>query len=302
MSSAAATGLQVEMKARFGDAMQRSVSSVLALVAVMLVSSAMGQTSKLSNKGKDDELSAKRLELMQQKVASVKVKSSEEDFPVEFVPKPIFRYSDPARGYVAAAVWKLGETERPRALMTTELHRFLQGSPRIVYEYLSLTPSPFSAVSDDCRWEPEGTAVEFKPIPGAAAPEETPQRRLLQARALAKRFGANELVHGQKCELRLVPQPIDRYTPSSARRADGAIFLLAFGTNPEIALFIESDGTAWNFGAGRLTAATTVILTLDDSTAWEGAVVRNAVDSPYTASSAPADVPGIAADGSEIEE
>jgi hypothetical protein len=110
------------------------------------------------------------------------------------------------------------------------------------------------------------------------------------------------LVHGQQYELRLLSQPIDRYVPSTAPHADGAIFLLAFGTNPEISLFIESDGMAWNYGAGRLTAATTVTLTLDGSTAWEGAVVRNAIDSPYTASSAPTDIPGIAQDGREIEE
>lgn len=282
--------------------MQPCFKSVLALVALLLVSSAQGQTGALSKKGKDDDLSARRLELMQKKVALVKVKSDKEELPGEFEPKPIFRYSDPARGYVAAAVWKLGETGRPRALMTTELHRFLQGSPRIVYEYLSLISSPFSAVGGDCRWEPAGTALEFKPIPGAEAPEATPQRRLLQLRALAKRFSGNEVVHGQQCELRLLPQPIDRYTPSTGARSDGAIFLLAFGTNPEIALFIESDGTAWNFGAGRLTAATKVTLILDDSTAWEGAAVRNAIDSPYTASSASADIPGIAPDGAEIEE
>src|SRR5438046_1414441 len=114
--------------------MQPSASFVMALVAVVLVTLAKGQTGELPNKGKDDELSAKRLELMQNKVASVEVRSSDDKFPVEFAGKPIFRYSDPARGYVAAAVWKLGETGRPRALMTTELHRFLNGSPRIVYE------------------------------------------------------------------------------------------------------------------------------------------------------------------------
>jgi len=98
------------MKTRFGRC-HAAFPSVLywRLSRVMLVSSAMGQTASSRTKAKTTKLSAKRLELMQQKVASVKVKSSEVDFPVEFVPKPIFRYSDPARGYVAAAVWKLGE-------------------------------------------------------------------------------------------------------------------------------------------------------------------------------------------------
>jgi len=53
---------------------------------------------------------------------------------------------------------------------------------------------------------------------------------------------------------------------------------------------------------GRLTAATTVTVILDDSTAWEGAVVRNAVDSPYTASSAPPTFLALLRMAGEIEE
>jgi hypothetical protein len=282
--------------------MQRSITAVLVLSVLVVSRSTSGHTDELQKKGKDDELSTRRLELMRNRIASLQVKSNEEGFPVEFAGKPIFRYNDPARGYVAAAVWKLGEEGRPRALITTELHRLFFGSPRIVCEYLSLTPTPFSATGRDCRWAPEGTALEFKPVPGAEAPDDSPQRRLLQARAIAKRFAGNELVEKEKCELRLLPQPIDRYSPSSADRADGAIFLLAFGTNPEVALFIESDGNSWNYAAGRLTGAATVVLTIDGSTAWEGAPVRYGFNSPYSASNAAADIPGIAADGSEIED
>jgi hypothetical protein len=140
---------------------------------------AIGRTDE-PEKSKDDELAAQRIELMQNRIASVRVKADEEGFPVEFTSKPIFRYSDPARGYVSAAVWKLGEKGRPRALITTELHRQFYGSPRIVYEYLSLTPTRFTATGGDVRWAPEGTALEFKPLPGAQAPEATAPRRLLQ--------------------------------------------------------------------------------------------------------------------------
>ena len=125
---------------------------------------------------------------------------------------------------------------------------------------------------------------------------------MLQLRAIAKRFAGEELVGKEKCELRLLPQPIDRYTPSSADRADGAIFIAAFGTNPEAVLFIESDGKAWNYAAGRLAGASTISLTIDGATAWEGAPVRYGSNSPYTASNAVADIPGIAPDGGEIKE
>ena len=282
--------------------MRSSMVYGLASAGLLLLSiAAVGRTDE-PEKAKDDELTAKRYELMQKRMAGVKVSSDEEGFPEQFAAKPIFRYTDPARSYVAAAVWKLSETGRPKAIITTELHRQFYGKPRIVYEYLSLTPTKFTATGGDIRWAPEGTTLEFKPVPGTQAPDESPQRRLLQLRAIAKRFGGEELVGKEKCELRLLPQPIDRYTPSSADRADGAIFIAAFGTNPEAVLFIESDGQAWNYAAGRLAGASKISLTIDGTTAWEGAPVRYGSNSSYTAGNAVADIPGIAPDGSEIKE
>lgn len=258
--------------------------------------SATGRSEE-SETEKDRELANRRLVLMQKRMSTVKVQSDAEDFPDAFEAKPIFRYTDPARSDVAAAVWKLGETGRPRALITTELHRQFYGSPRIVYEYLSLTPGEFTANGGD-RWQPQGSALEFQAVPEAPPPDATPQRRLLQLRAIAKRFAGDELVGKEKCELRLLPQPIDRYTSSDADRADGAIFVFTYGTNPEAVLFLESDGKAWTFAAGRLAGASKISLTIDGRTAWEGAPVQYGFTSSYTAAS----IPGIAPDGSEAPE
>lgn len=250
----------------------------------------------------EDEITRKRYELMAKRMGEVRVMSAEKGFPTAFELKPIFRYTDPARRYVAAAIWKLGAEGRPKAFITTELHRSYRGQPRIVYEYLSLTPVKFTAAGGDVTWQPQESGVEFQPIPGAPVPEETPQRRLLQMRALAKQFAGKEVVDNEKCELRALPQPIDRYTPSSAERADGAVFLQTFGTNPEIALFIESDGEKWSFAAGRLAGASTIDLAIDGKTVWEGAPVNYGFKSSYTASNSPAEIPGIAPDGTEIVE
>jgi hypothetical protein len=277
-------------------------SIVVGLVCVGLLLMAAPGAAQEPEKAEDGKLAARRLELMQKRMAAVEVKSDLEQFPEHFAAKPLFRYSDPARNYVSAAVWKLGEKGRPRALMTTELHRQFYGSPRIVYEFLSLTPTPFTATSSDIHWKPEGTAIEFKPVPKAEAPDATPERRLLQLRAIANRFAGNELVGGERCELRLLPRPIDRYTPSSAERADGAIFLLTFGTNPEAVLFLESDGTQWTFAAGRLAGASKIALTIDGETAWEGAPIKYGANSSYTATNAAADIPGVAPNGTEIDE
>src|SRR4051812_36419798 len=70
---------------------------------------------------RDEILAARRFELMQSRVAAARVRAGEAGFPEKFATGPIFKYSDPARGYVAAAVWKLGEGGRPRALLASEL-------------------------------------------------------------------------------------------------------------------------------------------------------------------------------------
>ncbi len=275
------------------------VSTYTRFVGILLMTGAV-VCAEEPGKTVSDELTMKRYQLMEKRMSAVRVTSSEEGFPMAFESKPIFRYTDPARQYVAAAIWKLGAEGRPKAFMTTELHRSYRGQPRIVYEYLSLTPLKFAAVGGDVAWRPTASAVEFQPIPGAPTPEATPQRRLLQMRALAKQFAGKETVGNERCELRLLPQPIDRYTPSTADRADGAMFLQTYGTNPEIALFIESDGQSWTFAAGRLAGASRIDLTIEGKTVWEGAPVNYALTSPYTASNSPADIPGISPDGAEI--
>src|SRR5579872_5990623 len=144
-------------------------------------------------KAPNDDLSVRRFELMQKRIADVKVTSDEKNFPAAFTAKPIFRYTDPVRGYVSAGVWKLGDERRPKAIIAAELHRINGGQPKMAHEFLSLTQIPFSATIDGVQWEPAGTTLDFKPIGDAAPPEDTPQRRLAQIRAIAKRFAGDEV-------------------------------------------------------------------------------------------------------------
>ncbi len=251
---------------------------------------------------KRELLAMQRFNVMYQQVTAADVRSQESGFPVRFAEKPLFKYSDPARGYVAAAVWKLGEKGRPKAFVVSELIPKTFGKPCISYEYISLTKTAFTISSIDMNWSPSSTLFEFKPIRGSDAPEKTVARRLIQMRDITKRISCREVDKNQKCELRLLPQPIDRYTPSSDANADGAVFLYSFGTNPEVMLLLESDGKNWFYAAGRMTGAEDVTLTIDDVDEWKGSPVQPGATSPYTGSIAAIDIPGIAKDGSEIKE
>ena len=280
---------------------RRLVGSALVLVGTITCIGLADEKSE-AGKSRDEVLAIRRFELMRNRVTAGKVESAEPGFPRAFASEPIFRYSDPTRKYVAAAVWKLGGEGRPKALIATELRRSVNGKPSISYEFTSLTTTSFSLESDDMDWSPRGSQFEFKPIPKAQTPEATPQRRLRQLREMARRFASSEEIEKEQYELRLLSTPVDRYTPSKADRADGAIFLFTLGTNPEVVLLIESDGKGWSYAAGRMTGAQAVALTIDGAVAWEGATPRMIRDSSFTGSIIPIDIPGIAADGSEIPE
>ncbi len=244
----------------------------------------------------EQEWKTQRLELMQEHMQAFTVRSEAEGFPEKFDATPIFRYDDPARGYVDAAVWRLGDEGRPKALITTELHPRFFNRPRIVFEYLSLTDEKYAVGP----WSPSSSALEFRSLADTPAPGENERVRGLQLGRIAGRFEASESVGGEPAALRLLPKPVHRYRPAGDG-TDGAIFFFAYGTNPEGALFIETDGDAWSFAVGRLSGAAQMIVTLDGDDAWEVGPPVYQWSQPYTASNSAASIPGIAPDGSPLE-
>jgi len=245
----------------------------------------------------NEAVAKQRLAVMQERVSAFRVASDDESIASRFDDKPIFRYSDPARRILSSAIWRLGAKGRPRALICVELRPF-GGRPSIVYEFLSLTETPFSATSDDYVWQPASSAATMKPLLKAPGPASTAPARLLQMKQQAQRFTASELVGREECELRLMPSPIDRYTPGGTggkdgpATADGTLFLLSYGTNPEALLLIESDGKAWSYGLAPLTGAERVTVKIDNETVWE---VGSPVTGPkrnYSSAVAPIVIPG----------
>jgi hypothetical protein len=55
--------------------------------------------------------------------------------------------------------------------------------------------------------------------------------------------------------LRLLAQPVDRYEDKMAGIVDGAVFIFANDTNPDMGLFLECSDKQWSCGTFRLAAA-----------------------------------------------
>jgi hypothetical protein len=243
------------------------------------------------------DVGGQRLAVMASRIGSLAITSTDPDFPQRIRPTPLFRYDDETRGYVDGTIWRLGESGRPLAIVTAELHpKYLGGGPRIVYDFLSLTDRPFSARSPDVAgWRPGASAVAMKTLEGGPLPADKAAARLTQIKQLARRFSGTQVVQEldeTSVELRLLPREIDRYSPAPHGSSDGAIFLLVNGRNPALLLIIETDGEAWHYGIGRLSAPSTLQVRLDGALIWDQPRFTSFDwPQPYTASNSAAEFP-----------
>ncbi|MEJ7636549.1 MAG: hypothetical protein WKF75_00805 [Singulisphaera sp.] len=168
--------------------------------------------------------------------------------------EPLHRWSDPTREFSDGSLWAFGTAGRPVALATMELYGDPKGITNWAYELIALAPGPIVGesggryasvnvpfhprVGGPLHWMPEGQGVEMREVADPTAPGKSESQRLRQMKAIANRItaretGANEN-DGLKTELRLMPRPIHRYADPDSGLVDGAFFLSAYGTNPEL--------------------------------------------------------------------
>jgi hypothetical protein len=129
-------------------------------------------------------------------------------------------------------------------------------------------------VGNGVRWAPRKAGLELKRFEQAPTVADEEPVRLRQMKELARRFAAHEFwdPDNQRYELRMLAQPIHRYRDPLAGLLDGAMFLFAHGTNPEIVLLIEAAGqdaaaAAWQYGFARLGSAE-LHVSLDSREVW----------------------------------
>src|SRR5436190_6855488 len=235
---------------------------------------------------------------MTARIESIVISSTDPTIPKKMQPTPLFRYDDETRGYVDGTVWRLGETGRPLAIITAELHpNYLGSGPCVVYDFLSLTGRPFTALSPDIPgWSPRGPAVVLEKLPNSPETSTVAAKRLIQLKEQSRRFsGTQEVKEIDKSfvHLRLLPREIERYAPGPEKLSDGAVFLFANGRNPAILLVIETDGKNWQYGIGRLSMPSTLEMRLDDKVVWSQPHISGSPGwtEPYNASNRPAKFP-----------
>jgi hypothetical protein len=181
---------------------------------------------------------------------------------VKRIEKPLLFYADPTRANARGSVWAWGETGRPVALL--ELFQDAGNRTKWVCSLTNTSGGKLRAKrGGDSWWRENGSDVELKDIPGAPAPAADAPQRQRQLKLLAPHFTGHEFwdPNNSRYELRRLERPLHTYRDETGGLLEGSLYILANGTNPEIALFVEAraqpggKAPVWQFTVGRMAFA-----------------------------------------------
>jgi hypothetical protein len=178
------------------------------------------------------------------------------DAAIALEKEALLQWSNPVAGSIHGSVFVW--TDRGTPVAVGSIYKWFSPKTHTGVELHAISPRRLSADREGRRlWSPSRPGVEFRAIPGAQAPAESPAGRLRQMRAMAKEFAGGETTReGVARELRLLTQPIYRYESTDPDVVDGGLFAFVEGTDPEIVLAMEARRTAkgveWQFAAARM--------------------------------------------------
>ena len=224
----------------------------------------------------DTETAARqeRLAAMRQRAEALQLKIGEKPELRRVGKEPLFRYSDPARTTTDGTLWLWTQAERPIAAAC--LFNDSRDGFQWNYELASLSDSAlFVDGRPGWNWRPKANLRKWIRI-ADPEPARTEAARLAQMKTLLLKFRAEEVQEGDLAQLRFLPRPVHRYRCPDEKIEDGALFLFAFGTNPEVLVQIEAvtgNDRTWQISFARMTAARLKVIR-DEQTVWEVEQVR----------------------------
>jgi hypothetical protein len=239
-------------------------SSVFFVVMMCAPAWAQAPADKAANDPQSDAARAARAaEIVKKAAEQYTITRGVEKEPLKLEPKSLLPWSNPVVGSIHGGVFIWTERGRPEVIAS--IYKFSSPLHHVGVEFHSLAREPLTAERDgQPAWIVPQPGIEFKPIPGAPVPADSPARRLSQMRALSKEFSATETTReeppkpGIARDLRLLTQPLYRYASTDPEKEvlDGALFTFVLGTDTEIFLIIEArrsgESYVWNYALARM--------------------------------------------------
>jgi hypothetical protein len=185
----------------------------------------------------EKELSEKRMTFMKAALSRYTIQVGDRK-EASKVADPCLRWNDPVSnstdGVVAVYAHKGG---RPDAL----IQFFFNFQKKWIAEFTIIPDADVTILlSGRELWKPSEFVCKFTDLPKSPVPADKPGLRLTQMRAIAADFTAIDwFADTNKVDLRLLPQPAYRYA-EEGKITDGALFIFAHGTNPEVCVLLEA--------------------------------------------------------------
>jgi hypothetical protein len=221
----------------------------------------------------EDTQAVRRLEFMKQSAADYEFLVGP-DYTDKLLlePEPLLRFTNPVSGLKDGGfmVWK---DKSGRPMVGAQF--FLTADDLWLNEFQSLATVPLRAVRDGgVKWEPARAGVEIKAVPDAPEPAQSAVQRLVQMRNIVERITSSDEFEGRpkSDSLRLMAKPLLRFGKEGTATLDGALFVHAHGTDPELMIVLEAirseSGHRWSYSLAPMTGYA-LKASLDDQPIWE---------------------------------
>jgi hypothetical protein len=245
------------------------------LIVVGLLTVAAGFSRSAEESAAPDAVSAEQKwlqALFQQDASQYEFSLDEKQTrPLKFVDKPVFHWKQDDDWWGDVFVWTYqGRPEIVGCVLASDK----KGESRtIAHEFHTLAFDPLPTVPTTAgSWQAK-EGVSLLPMADAPKPAATEGLRLTQLRKLAREFTVSMEHEGQPWELRLLPQPLYRYSSPKRGVIDGAIFAYVWtkGTDPEFLLMLEcrkgQPDPTWSWIPARFTTRALTV-TRGDEQVW----------------------------------
>jgi len=172
----------------------------------------------------------------------------------------VLQWSWPRNGFTDGHTYVWVSNGRPQVIGGAFL---IPAEKQAYYEFVSVADAALTCQRNgETVWTPPAVELPWWEIPDAPRLAETPRAKAGQMRAIARQFrgvarmGPPRYEPGARWELGLLTSPIYRYSGAGRDVLEGAIFVWAMGTDPQLLLLLEAQqregATHWRAAFTRL--------------------------------------------------